>query len=133
MEEKGARRTGNVGAGRVRAIAERASQWVDVRMLRAAPDHMAGGPGAPIFYTTTVAIECVARVGASGDPDTAAAAVLQDVHARLADQQADLLAAGYSLGLSPDLRWDRDDADDRIGVVLAVYTVTHTVSSTDLT
>ena len=122
---------GEVARSRSAPVKATAAQAVRLRLLSADPEPLSGYL-APADCTTRVAVECLGRVDSTGDADEAAGQVLQAVHTRLAANAAALEAAGFSLQLYPQLRWDQEDADERIGVVIAIYTVTHRVHTEDL-
>lgn len=123
--------SGHVGRHRSRPVGADVPQAVNLRLGRSVPDPMAG-VGAPINYETQLVIECLGRAKGPAETDEAAGQVLQDTHTRIAANAADLAQAGYSILLAPTLQWDQDDADDRIGVVIAIYPVLHRTSSETL-
>jgi hypothetical protein len=116
--------SGNVYRSRTRPIPEGANQAVRVRLVRSTPTSLAGLQ-APVDYATLIGVECLARAtGAGVAADEAAGPVLVDVQAKLVADTT-LAAAGYTLDLGPQLEWDSDDTDERVGAVIAVYTVQH--------
>lgn len=126
---------GQVGRFRTRAVSADAPQAVNVRLGRSVPQPLAGY-GAPVDYDTQLVVECLGRArgngGTGNDTDTAAGQVLQDAHSRIAANAAALDAAGFSITLAPSLQWAQDDADERIGVVIAIYNVQHRAASLTL-
>jgi hypothetical protein len=128
---------GQVGRFRTRAVSADTPQAVNVRLGRSVPQPLAGY-GAPVDYDTQLVLECLGRARGNGgagtdtDTDTVAGQVLQEAHSRIAANAAALDAAGFSITLAPSLQWAQDDADERIGVVIAIYNVQHRAASLTL-
>lgn len=121
---------GNIQRHRTRPVADGVAQAVSLRVLGSTPQPLAG-MGAPIDWSTRIGIECVGRAGVDSTADQAAGPVLQAVHSRLCADAA-LPAAGFDLMPWPELSWDQEDTDERIGAVIAIYTVRHRTTPTDL-
>lgn len=122
---------GHVGRHRTRPVGADVPQAVNMRLARSLPQPLAG-LGAPVDYETQLVLECLGRAKNQTETDAAAGEVLQAAHSRIAANVAALEQAGYSIVMAPTLQWDQDDADERIGVVIAIYTVLHRTSSDTL-
>lgn len=121
---------GNIQRHRTRPVADGVQQAVSLRVLGSTPQPLAG-LGAPIDWITRIGIECIGRAGTDSTADQAAGPVLQAVHTRLCTDSA-LASAGFDLFPWPELSWDQEDLDERIGAVIAIYTVRHRTTPTDL-
>jgi hypothetical protein len=115
---------GNVQRQGTRPLAATKSQMVTLRLVRSRGQQvMLGGP-APIEWQTLVGVGCIARGVAPQTPDEAVSDLVAAVHARIAGT-ATLAAAGYRLHPEHHLEWEQDEIEERIGAVIAIYTVRH--------
>lgn len=105
-----------------RAIADGINSAVRVRILASIAEPIALGGTSPIDWTAQLAIECMARTGASQAPDEAAGPLLLAVHARLMADTT-LAAAGYQLLPEMQINPDEDELDERIGTAMLVLSV----------
>jgi hypothetical protein len=121
---------GNIHRHRTRPVADGVAQSVSLRVLSSTPQPLVG-MHAPIDWITRIGVECVGRAAADSTADQAAGPVLQAVHGRLCSDAA-LAGAGFDLMPWPELSWDQEDLDERIGAVIAIYTVRHRTTPTDL-
>lgn len=107
---------------RTRALGLDVSSAVAVRLLRSQCESNFLGGNSPIDWAATLALECVARTGATQAPDEAVAPLLQAVQARL-QAAAAIPAAGYRLDERLHIDWDQDEADERIGAATLVISL----------
>jgi hypothetical protein len=115
---------GNVQRQGGRPLATGKGQMVTLRLVRSRGQQvMLGGP-SPIEWQTLVGIGCVARATSGQTPDEAVADLVAAVHARIAGSTA-LATAGYRVHPEHHLEWEQDELEERIGAVIAIYTVRH--------
>lgn len=114
---------------RMRPMAAQHTDAVVVRILSATPERMELS-GAPIDFTTQIAVECYAR-SATTTPDLAADTLLANVYAKL---MADPSLGGTVMDLNlTGIDYDFDaDADNTVCITLMLQ-VRHRASSTTLT
>lgn len=122
---------GNIQRQASRALAAGTSQMVTLRLVRSRGNPIMLGGDSPIEWQTLVGIGCVARAATGQTPDEAVADLLAAVHARVAGSTA-LAAAGYRVHPEHHLEWDQDELEDRIGAVIAIYTVRHLSAITNI-
>ena len=108
---------------RSRPLAESVATGLRVHLRGAQAAHELAGRGAPISWQTVLGVTCIARTTATSTPDQAVAPLIQSVHAALSGAGA-INAAGFTLG-PPQLDWDQEEADERIGACAIYYVVTH--------
>lgn len=114
---------------RVRPVPDEATNAVAVRPVSALPDRSDIG-GAPVDFTTNIAVECYAR-SATTSPDLAVDALLESVYARL---MADASLGGLVMDLNLtgiDFNFDADALQS--GSATLTFAVRHRTSSTTLT
>lgn len=110
-------------------VPEDAQEAVSVRMASSTPQR-AEIFGAPIDWTTEVAITCFARADESIAQSRASRALHAKVYARL---MADPTLGGLAFDLfEPQLTADRDVVDTRLGSLTATYTVQHRTAARTL-
>jgi hypothetical protein len=114
---------------RMRPMAAQHTDAVVVRILSATPDRVELG-GAPIDFTTLVAIECYAR-SATTTPDLAADTLLANVYAKL---MADTSLGGTVMDINlTAIDYDFDADADNTACITLTLSVRHRTSSTTLT
>lgn len=119
----------NIFRARMRPIAAQHDTAVVVRLGPALPERGDIG-GAPVDFTTALAVECYAR-SATTTPDLAADALLEAVYARLmADPSLGGTVMDINLtGIDPDF----DEAIEKTACITLQLSVRHRASSTTLT
>jgi len=122
--------SGPVLRQRRRAMAEGEQQLVVVGLGRSLAQTIVMR-GAPLDWQTILAVEYVARCGASLNPDEAVAPLITAGHAALVGSSA-LSAAGFQVDPNPTIDWDQQEADERIGACTAQYVVRHRTSDAHL-
>jgi len=97
---------------RLRPLAANVTAAVVVRPLKSEVAEAAMSPGAPIRWSTHIAVECYARATPGTAPDAAVDSLLVSVYARL---MADPSLGGALLGLQPsDVEFDFDADGDQV-------------------
>lgn len=119
----------NIFHARMRPIAAQHSTAVVVRLGIAQPERYDVG-GAPVDFTTQLAVECYVR-STTTTPDVAADVLLEAVYARLmADQSLGGTVMDINLtSIEPDF----DETADKTACITLHLAVRHRASSTTLT
>lgn len=119
----------NIYRARMRPIAQQHDTAVVVRIGSAAAERGDIG-GAPVDFTTQLAVECYAR-SATTTPDLAADALLGTVYARL---MADTTLGGLVMDMHlTNIDYDFDETGEKTACVTLQLAVRHRASSTTLT
>lgn len=114
---------------RMRPMAAQHTDAVVVRLLSATPERFDIG-GAPVDFTTQIAVECYARSNAT-TADLAADTLLAAVYARL---MLDTSLGGLVMDLNlTDITYDFDADAEQTSCVILTLQVRHRASSTTLT
>lgn len=119
-----------VGRVRLRPLAQSATQAVVVRPLHTQVTEAGLMPGMPISWTSTIAVECYARSGATLAPDVAVDPLIAAVYARL---MTDPTLGGVVLGIQPqEISYDFDADIDQTTCVTLSFSTRHRANGATL-
>lgn len=113
---------------RTRPLPEGVDRGVSVRLVNSRPRATVM---SVIDWQTVIAVEFIARCGASMSPDEAVGPLVTAGHQSIVGAAA-LSAAGFSVEPEPHLDWDQNEFDERVGACTAFYTFRHRTGWQDL-
>jgi hypothetical protein len=101
---------GRIWENRRRPIQASHPTAVVVRLDASDGEQVLAGVGAPMRWTTSVAVECYARASAAAAPAESVDALLSEVWRRIVT--ADLSSAGVlTMDVKPQIEWQFDEGD----------------------
>jgi hypothetical protein len=105
-----------------RPVADGVDKAVRVRLGPSIGEQILLSGVAPTDWSAVVAVECLARCGATQSPDEAVGPLVSAVYARILTDTT-LPVAGFQLDPAFRIEPDQDELDERIGVAVLSFTV----------